>query len=122
MTSIANAIQSGSRGDSAKARLLSLDHLDGRTKAAQSLHTAISAIEADLGGADHLAAGERQLVRRAALAGVMCEDLGARWLLGEPVDPALYATLANAERSLLETIGLKRQPRDVTPAVEGAPA
>jgi hypothetical protein len=36
-------------------------------------------------------------------------------LLGEPVDPALYATLSNAERRLLETVGLKRRSRDVTP-------
>jgi hypothetical protein len=91
-----------------KGRLLSLANIDGRTRAAQSLNAKISAIETDLGGADRLAARERQMVRRAALAGVMAEDLGARWLLGEPVDPALYATLANAERALLETIGITR--------------
>ena len=109
MTLAVSAIQGGSRGDSgAKVRRLSLDNLDGRTRAAQALNANILALEADLGGADHLAAGERQMVRRAALAGVMCEDLGARWLLGEPVDPALFAQLANAERRLLEAIGLNR--------------
>ena len=109
MTSIVTAIPSGSKGGSgAKVRLLSLDSIDGRTRAAQSLQASIEAIESDLGGGDHLAAGVRKIVRRAALAGVMSEDLGARWLLGEPVDPALYAALVNAECNLLETAGLNR--------------
>jgi hypothetical protein len=80
-------------------------------RAAQALHTSTSEIEADLGGADRLAAREWQMVRRAALAGMMAEDLGCRWLLGESIDPALYATLANAERGLLETIAIKRPKR-----------
>jgi len=34
------------------------------------------------------------------------------------IDPALYATLGNAQRRLLETIGLRRRARDVTPSVD----
>jgi hypothetical protein len=52
------------------------------------------------------------------VTGAMIEDLEARWLAGEPIDPALYATLGNAQRRLFETIGLKRQARDVTPALQ----
>jgi hypothetical protein len=116
MCAEAGETQVGSRGEGgAKARLLTLADLDGRTRAAQQVHATINAIEADLGGAEQLAAGERQIVRRAALAGAMCEDLGARWLLGEPIDPAVFATLSNAERRLLETVGLKRRPKNVTP-------
>jgi hypothetical protein len=43
------------------------------------------------------------------------EDLGARWLSGEAIDPALYVQLSNSERRLYETVGLRRVPRDVTP-------
>jgi hypothetical protein len=75
----------------------------------------ISAIEADLGGADRLSTGERQLIQRAAVTGAMLEDQEARWLSGKDIDPALYAALGNAQRRMFEAVGIKRQPRDVTP-------
>ena len=63
------------------------------------------------------------MLRRAALAGVMSEDLGARWLLGEHVDPALYAALVNAECNLLATVGLRRPKNRIDePAPELAAA
>jgi hypothetical protein len=114
-----SATQTGSKVDSgAKAKLLTLADLDGRTRAVQMVRATITALEADLGGADHLTTGESQIVKRAALTGAMLEDLAVRWLSGEPVDPALYATLSNSERRLLETVGLKRRPRDVTPDLQ----
>jgi hypothetical protein len=71
-------MQDGSaRTARAEGRLLNLNDVDGRTRAAQTLHSNVSAIEVDLGG--RLAARERQTVRRAALAGMMAEDLAARW-------------------------------------------
>jgi hypothetical protein len=100
-------IQSGNRANASRSgRFLSLYSVDGRTRAAQRLHASISAIEADLGG--RLAARERQMVRRAALAGMMAEDLGCRWLLGASIDLSLFAALANAERGLLESVAIKR--------------
>jgi hypothetical protein len=97
-----------------KVRLLTLADLDGRTRAAQAVSKTITSIATDLGGSEHLSTGEHQIIRRAALTGAMLEDMAARWLMGEPVDPGLYATLSNAERRLLETVGLKRRPRDVS--------
>ena len=70
-------------------------------------------MEMDCGGADMLSTAERSIIRHAALAGAMIEDLGARWLAGEAIDPALFSTLSNTERRLYETIGLRRRPRDV---------
>jgi hypothetical protein len=104
-------------GAAPKARLLTLADLDGRTRAAQAVRSTMTAIATDLGGSEHLSTGEHQIIKRAALTGAMLEDMAARWLLGEPVDPALYATLSNAERRLLETVGLKRRARDVTPTL-----
>ncbi|MDE5460193.1 hypothetical protein [Bradyrhizobium sp. CSS354] len=102
-------------GDKGKVRLLCLADLDGRTRAAQLVGRTIDAITADLGGNDNLSTGEQLLVRNVAMTAAMSEDLAARWLTGEPVDPAVFCTLGNAERRLLETLGLKRRQNDVTP-------
>ena len=53
-----------------KTKLLTLGQLDGRTVAAKSVRALIDAIEDDLGGSDRLSAGEREIVKRAAVAGV----------------------------------------------------
>jgi hypothetical protein len=97
-----------------KTKLLRLADLDGRTRAFQAVTKVIAAIESDLGGSEHLSVAEQQIITRAALTGAMLEDMGVRWLSGEPVDPGQFATLSNAERRSLEAVGLKRRPRDVT--------
>jgi hypothetical protein len=101
-----------------KVRLLSLSDLDGRTRSAQLVSKTIDSIVADLGGEENLSAAERLIVRRAAIAGAMSEDLAARWLTGDPIDPAVFATLANVERRQLESVGIKRRARDVTPSLQ----
>ena len=100
---------------SGKARLLSLSQIDGRTLAARAVRTLITSIEADLGGGDRLSTGEREIIKRAAITGAVLEDIEARWLAGGPIDAALYARLGNVQRRLLETIGLRRVPREVVP-------
>jgi hypothetical protein len=97
-----------------KARLLSLGDIDRRTKAYRKTVDLIDAITTDLGGVDRLSTGQRQLIQRAALTGALLEDLEAKWLGGEPIDAALYATLGNAQRRLFETVGLARVARDVS--------
>lgn len=103
--------------DGGKVRLLTLGDLDRRTTAARRATELIEAITGDLGGTDRLATGERQIVQRVALLACMSEDIESRWLMGESVDPATLATLANCQRRLFEAIGLKRVPRDVTPSL-----
>jgi hypothetical protein len=106
-------VQNGNGADTqpkGKARLLSLEDLDRRTGAYRKTAELIDRVEADLGGADRV---DRRAA--AALTGAMLEDLGARWLSGEAIDPALYVQLSNSERRLYETVGLRRVPRDVTP-------
>lgn len=98
-----------------KVRLLTLDDIDRRTTAYQRTRELIAAIESDLGGVEQLSTAEQQIGKRAAITSSMLDDLGAKWLQGEPVDPSLWATLSNAERRLYETIGLRKRPRDVTP-------
>jgi len=95
-----------------KLRLLSLDTLDQRTAAARKANELIANLARDLGRSPSTA--EAQLAQRAALLSAMCEDLETRWVAGEPVDLSAYTQLTNALRRLLTTIGLRRQPKDVT--------
>jgi hypothetical protein len=105
------------RSQAAKARLTSLADLDRRTAVFRLVTDEIRAIEGDLGGADRLSTAERAIVSDAALAGAMAQDLGARWLRGEPVQVGEYCTLINARRRLLETVGLGRRANDVSPSL-----
>ena len=108
-------VQVGNAGQ--KVRLLSLHDLDRRTAAYQRTVALIDAIEADAGGHDQLTTGQRQIIQRIALTCALAEHLEARWLSGEEIDPVLYCTLANAQKRLLESVGLRRVPRDVTPSL-----
>ena len=94
---------------------MSLADLDGRTIAARDAKALIGDIESDLGGADRLSAGEREIVQRAALASAMLRHMEAGWLTGRGIDVAAYTTLANTQSRLLKMLGLERRPRDVTP-------
>lgn len=97
-----------------KVKLLSLSDLDGRSAAAQQARQLVLALESDLGGHDALSVGQHELIKRVALCGALLEDVECRWLQGEKIDVGSYATLANAQRRLLTTIGIAREPRDVT--------
>lgn len=103
-------------GDTPKTRLLTLDSLDKRTKAAQRVQELADRLLAERGGE---AAGElrRAITRDVAVLSAMIEDLAARWLLGEPVEPAAIATLVNTRRREAELVGVDPVPRDVTPSL-----
>jgi hypothetical protein len=96
----------------AKTRFLTLADIDGRTLAAQRARAIVAGIEADVGL--DLSTAERQLAQRAGVLGAIAEDREARWIAGEQFDPVTYCTIVNAQRRVLETLGIKRQPRDVT--------
>jgi hypothetical protein len=102
----------------AKVRLLSLEDVDGRTVAYRRCVDLISHIERDLGGARQLSTAQQQLVRHAALTATMLEDLGSRWLAGQPIDPTTFSTLVNAARRGFEAVGLQHVPREVVPTVD----
>jgi hypothetical protein len=88
---------------------------DGRSMTARRFKDLVEFICVDLGGADRLSEGERQLVRRAAALSAECERQEAMWARGEAeFDISAYSMLTNAVRRVFETIGLKRVPRDVT--------
>lgn len=98
-----------------KVRPFLLSDIDKRTAAARRARELIDAIQTDLGGVDRLAIAEQQLIQRAVIIATIAEDLEAKWLSGEPIDTAMLCTLGNAQRRLLEAVGLRQIPRNVTP-------
>src|SRR5262249_29679916 len=98
-------------------RFITFENMDRRCGAYRETKRLIDELEADLGGADQLSTGERQLVQHGAVLGAVLTDMEARWINGEPIDPAAYCTVVNAQRRVFESIGLRRRPRDVTPTL-----
>jgi hypothetical protein len=105
------------RTRSGKARLVTLDGLDARTAAAKAARHLIDMLSSDLGGADQLSAGQRQLVHRAALCGAIVADFEARWVAGQPIPLNEYLSAVNVQRRVLATLGLERRAREVGPTL-----
>lgn len=102
---------------------------DGRSLFARRLRDVFDAHVADLGGVEATSEAERSIVRRAALLTVQLEQMEAAFAEAKVVKAADldgYQRAANSLRRLLQTVGLKRRPRDTTPDlrtyIEGAAA
>jgi hypothetical protein len=95
-------------------KLLPINDLRGATF--RRYRDVYQAVCVDLGGVDMLSEGEKQLARRVATLSAKAELLESQWVTDESkFDVASYCTLVNCLRRVLETIGLKRQMRDITP-------
>ena len=70
---------------------------------------------ADLGGAETLSVAQRSLIRRAATLEVELEAVEGRLSEGKSADLAAFAAVTGHLRRVLETLGIARRPRDVTP-------
>jgi hypothetical protein len=108
---------------SGKSRITNHSHIlpgtDGRSAWARRLRDLISLHTADLGGQDAVSAAEASIIRRAATLTVELERLELLFATSEarPEDLDLYQRMSNTLRRHLETTGLKRVPRDVTPTL-----
>ena len=112
-----------SRRSHGKAKLLTLDHLDKRTAAGRRALQLVRAFETDLGGADRLSEGAKQLVQRAAVLGTYIEACEVKWLRGEPIELLDYLAATNAQRRCIETIGATtRQARAINEITRAAPS
>jgi|GraSoiStandDraft_60_1057301.scaffolds.fasta_scaffold341732_2 hypothetical protein len=97
-----------------------LPGVDGRSAWMRRCKDIIAAHVSDLGGEDNISAAERSIIRRASVMTVELERLEAKFAAaGEASerDLDLYIRAAGNLRRLLETIGLKRRPRDVGPTL-----
>jgi hypothetical protein len=103
---------------------------DGRSATARRFRDIYEDVAADLRGLDFLSEGQKQLIRRAALLSAECERQESLAARGERLpngeimwkekadflfDIDRYVVMTNSLRRVLETIGLERKSRDVTP-------
>jgi hypothetical protein len=91
---------------------------DGRSLWARRYRDLIEGHLADMGGLDAVSVAEQSLVKRAATLEVELEQLESRFAEMQPADAAqldLYQRMTNTLRRTLETIGLQRRAKDVTP-------
>jgi hypothetical protein len=106
-----------------------LSGVDGRSPWARRLRDLIALHVSDLGGRDAVSTAELSIVRRAATLTVELERIEARLAAaseaGDANDAAataadlgMYVTTSNALRRLLETVGLQRRAKDVTPDIK----
>jgi hypothetical protein len=72
----------------------------------------------DLGGEAELSEAQVQLARRASWICAQCEVLETRAEPGAPNDLVLYAMLTGRLVQVLTVLGLKREPRDITPTLQ----
>jgi hypothetical protein len=86
---------------------------DKGTKAERRFRDIAEAITADLGGADRLSEGQKQLIRRCSLISVECEKMEAKSVTGEEIDLDLFGTLTDRLGRTLQRLGLRRVPKVV---------
>jgi hypothetical protein len=94
--------------------------VDGRSIWARRLRDLIEIHLADLGGADAASAAEKSIVRRAATLTVELERLEEKFALAGQADAEdldLYQRTAGNLRRLLESVGLQRRAKNITPSV-----
>lgn len=91
---------------------------DGRSPWSRRFRDIVALHCQDLGGYENLSQAELAIIRRAATLQVELEAQEAKAANGEAkIDLVAFAQVANGLRRLLETIGIKRTPRDVTPTL-----
>lgn len=94
-----------------------LEGIDGRSAMARRFRDIFAEVLSDLGGADNVSEGERQLAKRAAGLSVGCEQIEAAMARSETVDTEDYVRLVNASNRTFSTLGLRRRAKDITPAL-----
>jgi hypothetical protein len=92
--------------------LLTLADCDCRRLPVRKVRALGRALKRDLG--DDLSAAQEQLVLRASVLGTLLENCEARLLLGQQVQLSEYLEMANTQKRMLQTLGLKRVPIDIT--------
>ena len=95
-----------------------LPGVDGRSAWIRRCKDVIAEHLTDMGGSDNTSAAERSIVRRAAVLTTELEMLEARFAqAGEAtaVDLDLYIRASGNLRRMLESVGLQRRAKDITP-------
>jgi hypothetical protein len=91
---------------------------DGRGLWVRRLKDLLAEAISDMGGVDNTSAAERHIIRRACVMIVELERLEGKFAQAGEVsvdDLDCYGRTAGNMRRLLESVGLQRRARDVTP-------
>ena len=86
----------------------------GDTAWARRFRDILSEITNDLGGADLLSEGQRQLVRRCATIAIACERMEGEAAAGRDIDLETFGQLTDRLGRCFNRLGLKRQARDIS--------
>jgi hypothetical protein len=95
-----------------------LPGVDGRGPWVRRCKDVIALHLSDMGGEDNTSVAERSIIRRASVMTVELERLEAKFALADEAsieDLHLYQRMTNTLRRALESVGLQRRSRDVTP-------
>jgi hypothetical protein len=85
----------------------------GDTAWARRFRDVLGEIIGDLGGADLLSEGQRQLARRCATIAIACEKMEGEAAAGNEIDLDVYGTLTDRLGRCFQRLGLKRQARPI---------
>jgi hypothetical protein len=89
----------------------------GDTAWSRRFRDVLAEITNDLGGADLLSEGQRQLARRAATISIICEKLEGEAAKGTDIDLEQYGTLTDRLGRCFQRLGLERRQKDVSPTL-----
>ena len=92
-----------------------IDALDRRTRPYKRYLAIRAAVIDDLGGEIALSEVQKQLVSKFATLALQLEVFEAAAMAGQAIDAEAFGRSAGHLRRLAEAIGLRREPRDVTP-------
>ena len=96
------------------SRLFAIAGLDGRTQTARRFRDIVEVMTLDLGGADLLSEGQKQLIRRAATLSIMAEAIEADVVRDLGFVILNYGTVCDRLRRIVETLGIERKTKDVS--------
>jgi hypothetical protein len=88
---------------------------DTRRKISRRFRDVLASIVTDLGGAERLSEGQKQMARRCAMLSVECEKMESAAGAGLPFDVDRYGLLTDRLGRAFQRLGLKRVMHDVTP-------
>ena len=80
---------------------------------ARRFRDVLAEIVSDLGGANQLSEGQKQLARRAAMMSVRCELLEGQAVQGHQIDDELFGRLSDRIGRCFHRLGIKRVARVV---------
>lgn len=92
----------------------------GDTRWSRRFRDVLSEIVNNLGGADLLSEGQRQLARRCATLAIACERMEGEAAAGNQIDLDLFGVLTDRLGRCFQRLGMRRRARDITPTLSDA--